>query len=230
MNLRAGHADLSERTYRALRDLILTRALSPGAKVTAEGLSQQFGVSRTTVKSALDQLAGEGLVVVRPQVGTFVRGLTEQDVREIWDVRALIESHAARSGAILATEAQRAALRSIVRQMTPHVDQQEYRADTYPDFIDLDRRFHELVVETAHNGFLLGLHRQTAAHIHVVSYTNLRAKRGLRRAGNGLREHGEIVDAFERRDPDAAAAAVIHHIERSREVALQALAHMGDVI
>src|SRR5947209_8411603 len=95
-NLRAEHTDLSGRTYQVLRDLILTRALTPGTKVTAESLAQRFGVSRTTVKTALDQLAGEGLLVVRPQVGTFVRGLTGRDVREIWDVRAVIEAYAAR--------------------------------------------------------------------------------------------------------------------------------------
>jgi DNA-binding GntR family transcriptional regulator len=107
-DLRATHEDLTERTYRTLHDLIVTRAIAPGTKMAAEGLSQRFGVSRTTIKGALDQLAAEGLVVVRPQVGTFVRGLTARDVREIWDVRLMIETHAARTGVHRATDEQRA--------------------------------------------------------------------------------------------------------------------------
>ena len=90
-DVRAGHADLTERTYRTLKELIVTREIPAGGKVTAEGLSQRFGVSRTTVKGAIDQLASEGLVEVRPQVGTFVRGLTAKDVRDAWDVRVMLE-------------------------------------------------------------------------------------------------------------------------------------------
>src|SRR5439155_17282790 len=100
-----------------IRDLIVTRAIGPGHKLTADGLSQQFGVSRTTVKTALDQLEGEGLVVVRPQVGTFVRGLTAHDVRSIWDVRVMIETFAAGRGAENANDAQRAELRRLADEM-----------------------------------------------------------------------------------------------------------------
>src|SRR5207249_3477360 len=108
------HTDLSARTYRTIRDLVVTRAIGPGQKITAEGLSQRFSVSRTTVKSALDQLAAEGLVVVRPQVGTFVRGLTARDIQAIWDVRVMIETFAARRGVLAASEAQRAQLPALV--------------------------------------------------------------------------------------------------------------------
>jgi DNA-binding GntR family transcriptional regulator len=227
IDIRATHSDLTARTYAELRDLILSRALGPGEKVTAESLSQRFGVSRTTVKAALDQLAAEGLVNVRPQVGTFIRGLTAPDVRAIWEARAMIETFAARQGVPRAAAAQRAELRRLVAEMAPLVEGDEYRSADYERNVALDRRFHQLVVETAANAYLQGMYRQLSMHVHIVDY---QSRRGLRRASQGLEEHRAIAEAFARDDPDLAAATLTRHIERSRDVALRAMAKLGDVL
>jgi DNA-binding GntR family transcriptional regulator len=227
VNLRAGYEDLTERTYRALRELIVTRAIPAGGKVTAEGLSQQFGVSRTTVKGALDQLATEGLVEVRPQVGTFVRGLTAQDVRALWAVRVMIEVYAARQGVRAASEAQRHELQQTVEAMVPLIDHREYREASYERLVALDRRLHELLIETAGNRYLVAMHRRVSAHFHIMNY---HSRRGLRRADLGLQEHRTIVQAYDRRDPDLAATTLTRHIERSCDVLLQAMAKLGDVL
>ncbi|HEV2123667.1 MAG TPA: GntR family transcriptional regulator [Chloroflexota bacterium] len=226
-DLRAGHEDLTEKTYRTLRELVVTRAFPPGSKVSAESLSQRFGVSRTTIKGALDQLAGEGLLIVRPQVGTFIRGLTAQDVRDIADSRLMLELYAGRRGVLGATEEQRAELHTVVDQMAPLVEDQEYKQDRYEEFVALDRRLHELVVETAGNGFLQSIHRQISVHVHIASY---RSRRGIRRAGTGLEEHRAIVGAYDRRDPGLITVTLTKHIERSRDVALQAMEQLGDIL
>jgi DNA-binding GntR family transcriptional regulator len=227
IDIRATHSDLTARTYAEIRDLILTRALRPGEKVTAEGLSQRFGVSRTTVKTALDQLAVEGLVDVRPQVGTFIRGLTARDVRSIWEARVMIESFAARQGVALAGPARRAELRHLVAEMAPLVEGDEYRAADYERNVALDRRFHQLIVETAENPYLLGMYRRLSLLVHIVDY---QSRRGLRRASRGLEEHRAIAEAYAREDAAAASATLTRHIERSRSVVLQAMAKLGDVL
>ena len=226
-DLRNGHADLTERTYRTLKQLIVTREIPAGGKVTAEGLSQRFGVSRTTVKGAIDQLASEGLVEVRPQVGTFVRGLTAKDVRDAWDVRVMLEVTAARHGVISARDEQRRELRALVEEMTPLVDQREYVPETYERSVAVNRRFHELIVETANNSYLEAMYRQLGAHFHIANY---RSRLGLRRADLGLAEHRAIAEAYERHDPDAAATTLKRHVERSRDVVLEAMATLGDVL
>jgi DNA-binding GntR family transcriptional regulator len=226
-HLRAAHADLAEKTYQVLRDLVVTRALAPGSKVSAETLSQRFGVSRTTVKDAINQLAAEGLLVVRPQVGTFVRGVSRQDVHEIWDARIMIETHAARAGIPRATPAQVDELRALVEAMAPLVEAHEYVESGYERFVSLDRRLHELVVETAGSDFLMGLFRQVSVYVYIVNY---RSRRGLRRADQGLAEHRAILAAYERRDPDLAAATITRHVERSRDVVLRALAQHGELL
>ena len=226
-DLRAQHENLAAKTYRLLRQLIVTRAIPPGGKVTADGLAQRFGVSRTTTKGALDQLAAEGFLEVRPQVGTFVRGLTAQDVREIWDVRAIIESAAAYRGVSLATDEQRRELRSLVDQMAPLVQDHEYREETYEQSVALNRRFHELVLQTACNARLVAIYRQLEAYVHI---TNYRSRRGLRRADLALEEHDALAAAYERRETDLAAKIVTRHIERSRDAVLEALVNLGNVL
>ena len=226
-NLRAGHAELADRAYDALRELIVTRALQPGEKVTAEGLAQRFGVSRTTVKTALDQLAAEGLVVVRPQVGTFIRGLSATDVRELWDLRVMLETFAAEQGVAGASESQRAELRRLVEQMHPLVVEHEYRERRYEDAVGLNRRLHELIVETANNAHLLGLYHRLSAHFHIIDF---RSRRGLRRADLAMHEHRSIADAYDRRDPALARATLRRHITRSRDVILEAMAAQDDLL
>lgn len=220
-NLRAGHAELADRAYDALRDLIVTRTLRPGEKVTAEGLSQRFGVSRTTVKTALDQLAAEGLVIVRPQVGTFIRGLTAADVRELWDLRVMLETFAAEQGVARASDAQRTELRRLVDAMHPLVEDREYRERRYEHAVGLNRRLHELIIETANNGHLLGLYRRLSAHFHIIDF---HSRRGLRRADLALQEHRAIAEAYERRDAELARTTLRRHIGRSRDVILEAMA------
>ena len=220
-DLRAGHTDLTERTYRTLKELIVTRQIPAGGKVTAEGLSQRFGVSRTTVKGAIDQLASEGLVEVRPQVGTFVRGLTAKDVR------VMLEVTAARLGVRSATDAQRRELHALAEEMAPLVQEHEYVPETYERSVAVNKRFHELIVETADNSYLESIYRQLGAHFHIANY---RSRLGLRRADLGLAEHRAIADAYERHDPEAAAARLRRHVERSRDVVLEAVATLGDVL
>ena len=226
-DLRAGHADLTERTYRTLKQLIVTREIPAGGKVTAEGLSQRFGVSRTTVKGAIDQLAVEGLVEVRPQVGTFVRGLTAKDVRDAWDVRVMLEVTAVRHGVVCATDEQRRELRALVEEMAPLVDAREYVPETYERSVAVNRRFHELLVESADNSYLDGIYRQLGGHFHIANY---RSRLGLRRADLGLAEHRAIAEAYERHDAESAATTLRRHIERSRDVVLEAVATLGDVL
>src|SRR5687767_11499723 len=187
-DLRAEHADLTERTYRTLKELIVTRAIPAGGKVTAEGLSQRFGVSRTTVKGAIDQLASEGLVEVRPQVGTFIRGLSAKDVRDAWDVRGMLEVTAVRRGVVEATDAQRAERASVLEGMARLVVEREYVRETYDRSVDVNERFHELIVETAANSYLESIYRQLGAHFHIADY---RSRIGLRRDDLGLAEHRE---------------------------------------
>jgi DNA-binding GntR family transcriptional regulator len=227
VGLRAKHEDLTEKAYRVLKELVITRAFAPGTKVTAEGLSQRLGVSRTTVKGALDQLAAEGLVEVRPQVGTFVRGLSARDVAALWDARLMVEVFAARRGVVAASEGQRDEVRRLVAAIEPLVEGQDYREDAYAEVVRLNRRLHQLIVETSDNPYLLELYRQLGAQLRIV---NFHAHQGFRRADLAQAEHRAIAAAYERRDAELVAETLTRHLERSRDTALAAAAGRAELL
>ena len=83
------------RVHDALRAAILEGEIAPGARLRAEALAERFGTSRTPVREALLMLEREGLVSVEPHRGAIVRSFDAADLLDLYEVRALIEPHAA---------------------------------------------------------------------------------------------------------------------------------------
>src|SRR3954452_10412984 len=84
--------------YGALREGILGHLFKPGERLHVDELSEKLGVSLTPVRGAIQQLATEGLVEIRPRSGTFVANLTVQDVEETFKIRCALECLAAEEG------------------------------------------------------------------------------------------------------------------------------------
>src|ERR1700676_3325433 len=81
----------ADEVYQALRQAIVNYHIKPGERLDVEDLSAKFGVSLTPVRSAIQQLATEGLVEIRPRSGTFVASLTARDVEETFKIRCALE-------------------------------------------------------------------------------------------------------------------------------------------
>jgi DNA-binding GntR family transcriptional regulator len=83
--------DRAKEIYRALRHAIIEQALEPGAKLPEDTIGERFGASRTIVRSALGQLAAEGLVELRRNRGAAVATPAWEDARDTFDVRLGLE-------------------------------------------------------------------------------------------------------------------------------------------
>src|SRR5215213_9299233 len=88
---------LSERTAGLLRERILSGEFAMGTRLVEARIARQLAMSRGPVREALKQLRAEGLVREEPRRGSFVADLTLNDIWEIYDLRAAIESRAARN-------------------------------------------------------------------------------------------------------------------------------------
>ena len=86
------HSDLSIPVYEKLKEMILTNELKPGEKLLQEKLAVQLGVSRTPLLKAMQMLEFDFLVESIPRRGMFVKKLSVEDMREIYEVREGIES------------------------------------------------------------------------------------------------------------------------------------------
>jgi DNA-binding GntR family transcriptional regulator len=194
------------RVQAELREAILAGSLPPGARLRAEPLAERLRTSRTPVREALILLAREGLVDIEPRRGAIVRSFDAADLADLYDVRALIEPHAARRAATRIGPDELARLREICAAAEARGADDDAAVE---DQVALNEEFHRIVVTAA------GSPRLEAA---------LRAVAGIPRAfraafwhDDGQREqslfcHRQIVHALEHRQPRLAENVMRMHI------------------
>jgi DNA-binding GntR family transcriptional regulator len=194
------------RVQAELREAILAGSLPPGARLRAEPLAERLRTSRTPVREALILLAREGLVDIEPRRGAIVRSFDAADLADLYDVRALIEPHAASRAATRIGPDELARLRAICTAAEARGADDDAAVE---DQVALNEEFHAIVVTAA------GSPRLEAA---------LRAVAGIPRAfraafwhDDGQREqslfcHRQIVHALEHRQPRLAEAVMRMHI------------------
>ena len=129
-----------------LREAILAGALEPGARLRAEALAERLRSSRTPVREALLLLAQEGLVQIEPRRGATVRAFDAADLSDLYEVRALIEPHAAALAAQRITGPEIARLTEIHERSTAVDDADE---DSVAEQLQLNDEFHHLILESA---------------------------------------------------------------------------------
>jgi DNA-binding transcriptional regulator YhcF (GntR family) len=117
----------TDEVYQALRQSILGHLFIPGERLQVEEIATKLGVSLTPVRHAIQQLATEGLIEIRPRSGTFVAKLTTRDLEETSDIRCALECLAAETAVRLATGHQISQLRSLAARIGTPVHSAEDR-------------------------------------------------------------------------------------------------------
>jgi len=215
--------DLTEQTYQVLKDRILKRQLLPGERISVDDVARGLGVSRTPVTDALKRLASEGLVEIVPRRGTFVSGLTADEVQEWFDIRLMIELYAAEC--LLSREELGAFLVKVavpIQEMRRSVNQNGY--NDYMAFMDADRDFHLALVSSAGNEHLTRIYTNLNVHIQVARAHHLDS---VENAQQAQQEHDAIFRAFQSRDPDEIRRALQVHIGNVKCRILEVLGARG---
>ncbi len=206
-------SSVREAAYGHLRDSILQGALLPGTRISEPSLAEQLGISRTPVREALQRLSQEGLVELTPARGARVRVLSADQVREVYEVRAMLEGEAARLAAQKASDGEVLALAQKLQSL------EQLPAAAFGQQMQLDFDFHSGLVQAAHN--------QTLARI----YSELRSSLALVRAYQQTlsqhpqtrREHQQILQALQEHNPEKAALAAKTHVMHFMEIVLDRL-------
>ncbi|GAB4183622.1 MAG: GntR family transcriptional regulator [Thalassobaculales bacterium] len=138
------------RALLALRGMVLEGALAAGERVSELAIVERVGVSRTPVRAALARLAEEGLLEPIPSGGYTVRAFTAREVLEAIEIRGLLEGLAARLAAERGVSALALApLKECLGALDEVVGQDDLGAAGFADYVELNARFHALLVETA---------------------------------------------------------------------------------
>jgi DNA-binding GntR family transcriptional regulator len=203
----AGRGRLTERAYAYVRDGILRGQLPVGQVLTESEIAAALQQSRTPVRHALGLLLQEGLVEVGPRRQLVVRGFTPDHRAEILMLREALEGLAVRRACeVMDIDDIDYLHLSLIRQRRAA----EQGRDN--DFIDLDEEFHLKIAEGAQLPILHGVLGQLRGFVRVVRLGASRPPSVLEQV---VAEHERILHALERRDPDAAVAALRDHLYKS---------------
>lgn len=213
---------------------ILTGELPVGHAFPGEiELSEQLKVSRTSLREAFRILSAKGLVESRPKYGTrvapraqwsvldpdlmgwqFQAEPSREFVRDLFELRSVVEPAAAAFAATRSTEEELAAMAKALDEMEAHgLSSEEGR--------EADQRFHMAILEAAGNTMLAGL---ASSIIAAISWTTLLKARWSVSPRDPIEEHRVLFDAIAARDPDAAHQAMVTLIDLALAETEQVLA------
>lgn len=215
-NIRARAVQVSDGVSSLLEQMIVDGSIQHEERLPPEReLAQRLGVSRTSLREALHELELKGLVDRRPGRGTVVvdpnRELTasllgrmespERSLREVMDLRAVIEPPIAARAAQRATPRDVEGLRELLKRMESET--------SVARAAELDVRFHDAIARATHNPLLIKL---VALAAELIDESRRRGVLSKRRRERSIAAHGEIVACIEVRDSDGASAAMAKHI------------------
>ena len=188
---------LSARVYNHIRDGILAGTFAKGDELKEKNIGEELGVSRTPVREALRQLELEGLVSIIPNKGAFVEGVSTDDIRDIYEIRALLEGLCARWAATRISDELMAAM-----------DENIYLTEFH------DNRFHELLYEAGGSKELMRVLKDYHEYVGRVRKVTLGE---TKRAKNSTHEHKQICEAIKNHDALLAEKCAREHINNSKK-------------
>ena len=203
-----------------MRALILTGEYGPDERLIEEQLAERLGVSRTPVRQALTMLEAEGLVEITPNRGATVCSFSIEDVWDIYDLRAVLEGHAARraAGRIERRELER--LRELAREMEGLPGQFDDHEEEIRALVALNQEFHGTIVEASRNRRLERLINRTV-EIPLMFKAFYWYTLHERTISNHY--HRQILEALENGDADRAEIIMREHVYEGRDFVIRAL-------
>ncbi|MCJ7771836.1 MAG: GntR family transcriptional regulator [Desulfobacterales bacterium] len=196
--------DLKDWAYETIKHLILTFDIEPGEQLRIEDLSKQMKVSRTPIREALLRLEGEDLVEAASRVGFFVKGISEKDLRELFELREITESFAAKKAALLLTDIDLAWINRLQEEAVSAVEKNDLN-----EFNEKEIALHTFILEKSQNQRLLKL----VESIKDLTYRQrLLSLKSIDNVKKSLTEHQDIITALQNKNSKSAGELMSDHI------------------
>ncbi len=198
---------LRSRVFTQLQNDILNGRYEPGESLTELKLSEELGVSRTPVREALRQLELEGLVQSIPNKGAIVKGVSAQDIQDIYTIRMLIEGLAARWATEKITPRE-------LEELKEAVELEEFYTlkNDNVHLLQFDTRFHDIIFKASKSKPLM--HTLSTFH-HYVQKARRISMSSPERALEVLEEHKAILQAIIDKDAYKAERLTTEHVRNA---------------
>jgi DNA-binding GntR family transcriptional regulator len=198
---------LRSRVFNQLQNDILNGLYEPGDSLIETKLSEEMGVSRTPVREAIRQLELEGLVQSFPNKGVVVKGISDQDIEDIYTIRMLIEGLAARWAAEKITPQE-------LEELKEAVELEEFYTlrNDHNHLLQFDSRFHDIIFKASKSKPLM--HTLSTFH-HYVQKARSLSMMSPGRAMAVLEEHKAVLQAIIDKDAYKAERLTTEHVKNA---------------
>jgi GntR family transcriptional regulator, rspAB operon transcriptional repressor len=195
---------LSDQVYHYIKQMILSGGIRGGEKIPEEKVAQQFGVSRTPIREALNRLEEYGLIDIKPRSYAVVVALEPHEAGQLAIIRSQLETLAVSLLTDCGTEADFRELELLVRECNALIAEGDI-ATTF----EKDSLLHLEIARRTGNRHLYEICEKLDAKIQLL---RLVLRLPLEKLKRYVKHHDEIVSAMKRRDKDSAVALMKHHI------------------
>jgi GntR family transcriptional regulator, trigonelline degradation regulator len=210
-------APLREQVLEVLRDAILSFRFKPGQRLIERELIDSTGVSRTTIREVIRELAAEGLVKTIPQKGAVVVAPSAEEAEELYELRGVLEGHLVKKFIENASDAEVVAVRKAFTQFEQTVE----RGGGTAAMLKLKDKLYELLAKGAGNRALQASLTQLHARVSLLRATSLSSSE--ERPRQAVAELRALVEAIEARDSRAAQRASARHVHNAAKAGIKGL-------
>jgi GntR family transcriptional regulator, rspAB operon transcriptional repressor len=198
------HKSLPERVHQILRQRILDNDLPAGTALVELPLAAEFGVSRTTIRSALRELHADRLIEISPRRGSTVTRMSQRDIDEVCYARYVLEA----AGLPEVLETGRAALVRVMAEAVEHMKSAVAAGDT-SGVILADTELHRAIVSAANHPVVIDMWDSLNGQMGALMRSDL-DRQGIE-IDETVRRHARLVTAVRRQSPDRVVAALHRH-------------------
>lgn len=200
---------IREQVYNILKNEICTGKIKPGEWLQEKEISNRLNVSRSPIREALRLLVGDGLALEIPNKGVFVKEFCENDIKEIFEIRVLLESYALRKFGENFTKEQTDELNNIIKKL-----EIEFNNNDIELYTKYDKDLHYQIIKLGGNSLIETTYRQIKT---MISPFRSYALYGKERFIESLAEHKKLVNYIISNDIDNAILINNKHLKHAMQ-------------
>ena len=206
---------LRDVVFHTLRQAILRGELKPGERLMEIQLANKLGVSRTPIREAIRKLELEGLVLMIPRKGAEVADISEKSLRDVLEVRKVLEELAVKLTCDKIKSAQ-------IREQTRAAEEfrKTLKSGDITQIAEADVRFHDVIYEATDNQKLIQLLNNLREQMYRYRIEYLKRQEAYPQL---LAEHEDIIRRIENKDKERAAEIVCRHIDNQVEAVMNVI-------
>jgi DNA-binding GntR family transcriptional regulator len=203
--------NLTELTYRSIKEQVLDGTLREGTRLTEEQLANQLGISKSPVREALNRLEAEGLISIESRRGAYVKEFSRKEVTDLYEFREVLELHSIAAAVITST---------LLSQLAESIERTKVFLSSGDKLkhIEEDLKFHAMIAAASGNGEFCRVFQNIQQKSLICRYKTYHLS-----GSTAPVSHGRIYMALQMEDRAQAMLAMQEHIRYVRDCLLDAL-------